>query len=254
MALFATIAAAPPPYPPDEIQPNDVGTTFASLSCVAGGPTPQDGVVAAALNAQLTDKMRGHMNAYNTSCARAVVDAVQARGFNQRAGAIAISTVIVETSIANLDGGDLDSVGLFQQRATWGSFAERTNPAIATGKFLDVMQQFYPNGSWNTAPIGEVAADVQRPAAEYRYRYGVEANDAIKIVAALWKGRSGQVSDFNGDGRADVLGVNSAGDLYWYRNNSNDVSTGVKIGQGWGTWRHVFAADFNGDGRADVLG
>jgi hypothetical protein len=122
-----------------------------------------------------------------------VVQAVKSRGLNERAAAIAIATTIVETSIANLDGGDLDSVGLFQQRNSWGSFAERTNPAWATNKFLDVMQSFYPNGSWNTAPIGDVAADVQRPAEEYRYRYAVEANDAVTISRLLWNG-SGSVN------------------------------------------------------------
>ncbi len=191
-ALTGASAAAPPSPDPNEIQPQDVGLLLDALPCVAGGPTAADASMASWLNPRLTNKMRGYMTAYNTSCARAVVQAVKSRGLNQRAAAIAIATVIVETSIANLDGGDLDSVGLFQQRATWGSFAERTNPVIATNKFLDVMQQFYPNGSWNTAPIGDVAADVQRPAAQYRYRYAVEANDAVVIAQALWAPATGR--------------------------------------------------------------
>jgi hypothetical protein len=64
------------------------------------------------------------------------------------------------------------------------------------------------------------------------------------------------VSDFSGDGYADVLGVNAAGDLMYYPNNGIAVSdsTAQRIGQGWGTFRHVMAADFSGDGYADVLG
>src|SRR5688500_17596149 len=72
-----------------------------ALPCVSGGPSSADGSDAAALNPQLANKMRGHMTAYNTSCARAVVQRVKARGFNERAAAIAISTTIVESSNAN---------------------------------------------------------------------------------------------------------------------------------------------------------
>ncbi|GAB3922935.1 hypothetical protein GCM10029976_012430 [Kribbella albertanoniae] len=182
ITLTATGAAAAPL----SSAPQNFDVMYNALPCVAGGPAPADAAMANTLNPLLAKKMRGHMTPYNTSCARAVVQAVQERGLNQRAAAIAIATVIVETSIANLDGGDLDSVGLYQQRATWGSFAERTNPVIATGKFLDTMERFYPNGSWNTAAIGDVAADVQRPAAQYRYRYGVEAGDAQIIADKLW--------------------------------------------------------------------
>jgi hypothetical protein len=182
----APAAEKTPSPPPGEIMPQDVGVLLAALPCVAGGPAAADGAMAAALNPQLTNKMRGNMNAYNASCARAVVQRVRSQGLNERAAAIAVATTIVETSIANLDGGDRDSVGLFQQRAIWGTFAERTNPVIATQTFLREMQRIYPNNSWNTAPIGDVAANVQKPAAQYRYRYGVEANDAVKIAHALW--------------------------------------------------------------------
>ncbi|WP_410661170.1 hypothetical protein [Amycolatopsis sp. lyj-112] len=166
-----------------EIQPDQVD--HVALPC-SQAPSADDGGTASALNQQLGTKMRGYMNPYNTSCARAVVESVQRSGLNERAAAIAIATVIVESSIANLDGGLGDSVGLFQQRASWGSFEQRTDPGWATGKFLGVMRQFFPNGSWNTATIGDVAAAVQRPAAKYRHRYGVEAADAVVIVNELW--------------------------------------------------------------------
>lgn len=171
-----------------EIQPDQVD--HVALPC-AQTPSADDAGTASALNQQLGTKMRGYMNPYNTSCARAVVETVQKEGLNDRAAAIAIATVIVESSIANLDGGLGDSVGLFQQRASWGSFEQRTDPVWATGKFLGVMRQFYPNGSWNAATIGDVAAAVQRPAAKYRHRYGVEAADAVVIVNELWTQDSG---------------------------------------------------------------
>ncbi|RSN33616.1 hypothetical protein DL990_16820 [Amycolatopsis sp. WAC 01416] len=170
--------------PPTEIRPDQVD--HVALPCVQTGASTDDADAAKSLNQQLGTKMRGYMNPYNTSCARAIVETVQRQGLNDRAAAIAIATVIVESSIANLDGGLGDSVGLFQQRASWGSFQQRTDPVWATGRFLAVMRQFYPNDTWNNVAIGDVAAAVQRPAAKYRHRYGVEAGDAVTIVNELW--------------------------------------------------------------------
>lgn len=170
--------------PPTEIRPDQVD--HIALPCVQAGASADDADTAGALNQQLGTKMRGYMNPYNTSCARVVVETVQRSGLTERAAAIAIATVIVESSIANLDGGLGDSVGLFQQRASWGSFEQRTDPVWATGRFLAVMRQFFPNGTWNNVAIGDVAAAIQRPAAKYRHRYGVEADDAVKIVNELW--------------------------------------------------------------------
>ena len=65
-----------------------------------------------------------------------------------------------------------------------------------------------------------------------------------------------RVSDFSGDGYADVLGVNAAGALMYYPNNNLTISssTARQLGAGWDTFRHVMSADFSGDGAADVLG
>nr|WP_308442913.1 peptidoglycan DD-metalloendopeptidase family protein [Catellatospora sp. TT07R-123] len=62
------------------------------------------------------------------------------------------------------------------------------------------------------------------------------------------------VGDFSGDGHADVLGVNAAGNLLYYANNGLALSAPVQIGNGWGTFKFVMAADYSGDGAADVLG
>jgi hypothetical protein len=65
-----------------------------------------------------------------------------------------------------------------------------------------------------------------------------------------------RVSDFSGDGHADVLGVNADGTLMYYPNNNLTLSssTARQLGHGWGSFTHVMAADFSGDGAADVLG
>ncbi len=47
-----------------------------------------------------------------------------------------VMTALVETRFRNLKYGDRDSQGIFQQRAPWGSAANRTNVEKATHMFL----------------------------------------------------------------------------------------------------------------------
>ena len=234
-------------------------TDLVSLPCTAAGPTSGDANAAAVLNPRLGGLMRGHLNDYNISCARAVVQAVKYRGLNERAATIALATTIVETGNRNLNGGDLDSVGLFQQRTNWGSFANRTNPAAATNKFLDEMEHFYPGGSWFTAPIGEIAADVQRPAAQYRGRYAEQAGDAAILARWLWNAEG----DVSGDGYGDLTTIDASGRLTLYGNGllRNDFGGKPYVGSYWQTenanWgtatKSITTADISGDRYADLL-
>jgi hypothetical protein len=51
-------------------------------------------------------------------------------GASKRDIQIAIMTAMTESNLRNLDFGDRDSVGLFQQRAGWGSTSQRMDPAM----------------------------------------------------------------------------------------------------------------------------
>ncbi|WP_033667671.1 hypothetical protein, partial [Salinispora fenicalii] len=137
------------------------------------------------MNTKLSGTLDGYMTAYRASCARKVVQAVQARGLDQRAAVIAITTTIVESTIQNIaEEVDHDSLGLFQQRASWGTRSQRLDPTWATNAFLNKMLKLYPNNSWLTAPVGEVCQAVQVSA--YPDRYQKQVGDAEIIVAAIW--------------------------------------------------------------------
>src|SRR5215203_6118617 len=71
--------------------------------CVAGGPTAADTASADRLNVVLQGKLKNAMSAYRVSCARAVINAVQQRGLDERAAVIAITTTIVESTIENIN-------------------------------------------------------------------------------------------------------------------------------------------------------
>lgn len=157
-----------------------------SISCCKGAPARRDVDLAARLAPQLHGRLHGALTAERVCCARRVVGAVKARGLPKHAAVITITTTIVESTIRNLTGGDRDSVGLFQQRASWGSFAQRTDPAWATDAFLDALQRKFPGGSWQTVPVGVVCQKVQVSA--FPDRYQPEAADAAVLVEALWGG------------------------------------------------------------------
>ncbi|WP_433327711.1 hypothetical protein [Spirillospora sp. CA-294931] len=59
----------------------------------------------------------------------------------ERAAVIAYATVIQESHIRNLPGGDRDSVGMFQQRPSqgWGSPDKLRDPVQSTSKFYDAL-------------------------------------------------------------------------------------------------------------------
>jgi len=64
-------------------------------------------------------------------------------------------------------------------------------------------------------------------------------------------------ADFSGDGKADLQGVTTRGDVYLYRGNGvgGFSGAGTRIGSGWGGFTKVFSpGDFTGDGRSDLVG
>ena len=92
-------------------------------------------------------------------------------------------TAIVESGIHNLDFGDADSHGVFQQQYTtgWGSLADTMHPPTATRMFLDAaiaMSRKYPFVS-----AGQLAALVQRPREDLEYRYDQEKPQAQRLIA-----------------------------------------------------------------------
>ncbi|MEV4476247.1 tachylectin-related carbohydrate-binding protein [Nonomuraea sp. NPDC049504] len=179
---------------------SDITAAYQTAPCDKSGTTSTDASLATSLNRTLNEKMRGYMSAYRVSCARMVVKAVHDRGLDRRAAVIAVATIIVETSVQNIsEEVDHDSLGLFQQRASWGSRSQRLDPAWATNAFLDKMLRVYPGNGWKSAPIGEVCQAVQVSA--YPDRYQVQAGDAKIITDAIWPHVSGP------EGTAKIYGA-----------------------------------------------
>lgn len=108
------------------------------------------------------------------------------RGLPSRAASIAIATAYQETGIRNLDYGDRDSVGLFQQRPSqgWGTKQQLRDPNYAAGKFYDALVKIE---NWETADINDVAQQVQRSGHPEAYR---DHETDARVLASTLTGQS----------------------------------------------------------------
>lgn len=72
--------------------------------------------------------------------ARTIIAVGKGSELSVQAQTIAIMTALQESSLRNLDGGDKDSAGLFQQRPSfgWGTWEQITDPVYASKSFYGV--------------------------------------------------------------------------------------------------------------------
>lgn len=108
------------------------------------------------------------------------------RGMPARAASIALATAYQESKIRNLDHGDRDSVGLFQQRPSqgWGTVAQLTDPEYATNAFYDELEEV---PGYRDMRITEAAQRVQRSAFPEAY---ADHEDDARVLASALTGRS----------------------------------------------------------------
>ena len=106
---------------------------------------------------------KGTMTPEQAGNAAIIVGESIRRGLPARAASIALVTAWQESSLRNLNYGDLDSLGLFQQRPSqgWGTPEQIMDPWYAAGKFYDEMVKVK---NWQTRDLGDVAQAVQRSA------------------------------------------------------------------------------------------
>lgn len=108
------------------------------------------------------------------------------RGLPARAASIALATAWQESGLRNLNYGDRDSLGLFQQRPSqgWGTATQIMDPRYATGKFLDALVRV---PGWQTGDVNDVAQAVQRSGVPNGYRRHVEG---AKLLASALTGHT----------------------------------------------------------------
>lgn len=104
------------------------------------------------------------------------------RGLPARAASIALATAYQESKIYNIEHGDRDSIGLFQQRPSqgWGTVEEILDPVYSINKFYDALIEV---DGYQTMEITVAAQEVQRSA--YPDAYADHEADARALASAL---------------------------------------------------------------------
>jgi hypothetical protein len=104
------------------------------------------------------------------------------RGMPERAVAIAIATALQESGLRNIEHGDRDSLGLFQQRPSqgWGTEQQIMDPAYAAGMFYAHLARV---PDYTDLPLTVAAQRVQRSG--YPEAYAKHEPDATLLAAAL---------------------------------------------------------------------
>ncbi len=117
----------------------------------------------------------------------AVIAAIaEQRGLPARAATIGIATAIQESKLRNLDYGDRDSVGLFQQRPSqgWGTAEQIMDPVYAANAFYDVLVKVE---GYTDLPVTQAAQKVQRSAFPSAY---ADHEAEARIFASALAGHS----------------------------------------------------------------
>jgi hypothetical protein len=104
------------------------------------------------------------------------------RGMPERAVTIALATALQESQLVNIQHGDLDSLGLFQQRPSqgWGTKKEILDPTYAAGVFYEHLAKV---DDYQKLPLTVAAQRVQRSG--YPEAYAKHEPDATLLSAAL---------------------------------------------------------------------
>jgi len=92
-----------------------------------------------------------------------IADVALRRGLPEEAVIVSLATAQQESKLRNIDYGDADSVGLFQQRPSqgWGSKEQILDPVYASGKFFDALVKVR---NWQNLTVAAAAQAVQRSA------------------------------------------------------------------------------------------
>jgi hypothetical protein len=121
------------------------------------------GPIVQRCEAELTPGVRPSLAPDQTDNAALLTAMAVHRELPARAATIAIATAAQESKLRNIDYGDRDSLGLFQQRPSqgWGTPEEVMDPVYATNAFYDVLVSIE---GYEDLPVTDAAQRVQRSA------------------------------------------------------------------------------------------
>jgi hypothetical protein len=156
--------------------------TFSFMSAGVGAgsacaPTDGDVPIEASGEAGVTDEQLAN--------AAIIVATGREQGVPERGLWVALATALQESGLRNLDYGDRDSLGLFQQRPSkgWGSPTQVRDPRYAATQFYDRLVDV---PGWTAMPLWQAAQTVQGSA--FPLAYTKWEQTAANVLAQVGEG------------------------------------------------------------------
>ncbi|WP_328915905.1 MULTISPECIES: heavy metal transporter [unclassified Streptomyces] len=131
------------------------------------------------------------LNPEQASNAATIAAVATSRGLPERALTIALATSLQESRLENLDHGDRDSLGLFQQRPSqgWGTARQILDPVYSSNEFFDSLVKI---DGYTRLPLTVAAQKVQKSG--YPQAYAKHEADATLLSSALTGRKAGALS------------------------------------------------------------
>ena len=114
--------------------------------------------------------------------ARVIAAVARTEGLPNHAVTVALAAALQESKLRNIEHGDRDSVGLFQQRPSqgWGTTEQLTNPEYAATAFYRALAKV---DGWEAMSVTDAAQEVQISAAPDAYaQWEAEARVLARIL------------------------------------------------------------------------
>ncbi|WP_407343546.1 C40 family peptidase [Pengzhenrongella phosphoraccumulans] len=183
------------------------------------------------------------LTAEQSAAARVIVAVGQQRSVPARGLVIALMTAMQESGLRNLDYGDRDSLGLFQQRPStgWGTPTQVRDPAYAAAAFYGGPSSPTPNSGlldvagWQQLPLTVAAQAVQRSAFPNAYaRWQSAATTWLAAIAPGDAPAAGGCAPASGSAAVALeAGARWVGTPYaWGGGDLNGPSRGTGSGAG----------------------
>ncbi len=163
-------------------------------------------------------------------------------GLPDHAVTVGLAAALQELQLHNLDYGDQDSLGLFQQRPSqgWGTAAQVTTPRYAAAAFFEHLAAI-PN--WENLPVTVAAQSVQRSGAPTAYaQWQTEARAlAIALTGEIPAGLRCQYPSLPTNTTAVSLADTMTGEL-----GGSTLGVALPAARGWtvATWLVGHATEF----------
>ncbi len=151
----------------------------------------------------LDDGTRRALDADQADNAALITAVTVRRGLPARAATIALATAVQESKLRNIDYGDRDSVGLFQQRPSqgWGTPEQIMDPVYSAGKFYDHLVEI---PGYSRLPLTVAAQRVQRSG--FPDAYAKHESRAALLTAALTGRQAASLTCVPGRGESVTAG------------------------------------------------